>query len=61
MSFFWVFSTAWVSNRRCGFADWWLGSADRGGFEVVFFSWCVSGNFHVVVLAMVSRFGGGGN
>ena len=26
---FWVFSTAWVSNRRHGFADRWLGFADR--------------------------------
>ena len=24
-AFFWVFSTAWVSNRRHGFADRWLG------------------------------------
>ena len=26
---FWVFSTAWVSNRRHGFVDRWLGFADR--------------------------------
>ena len=26
---FWVFSIAWVSNRRHGFVDRWLGFADR--------------------------------
>ena len=26
---FWVFSTAWVSNRWRGFVDRWLGFADR--------------------------------
>ena len=26
---FWVFSTAWVSNRRHGFVDRWLGFANR--------------------------------
>ena len=26
---FWVFSMAWVSNRRRGFVDRWLGFADR--------------------------------
>ena len=26
---FWVFFTAWVSNRRRGFVDQWLGFADR--------------------------------